>query len=171
MLKNTSRIQTIDRKKLTIAQLLETSHINFNCCPNEVWTQISEEDFPGLGNKFISSCGRIIDTKGYLKQYSRKSKAYYLTIKGAIKIYTLHRVVAWHFVEGYNFEQKRIYVHHKDHNRHYNHATNLEWVTAKEHTESWRKLKEKPKTKTNFMNEALNYALFMKLSSIFKSTN
>ena len=46
------------------------------------------------------------------------------------KHYSIHRLVAWHFVMGYT--QERNYVNHIDCDRTNNHWNNLEWVSLKE---------------------------------------
>ena len=45
------------------------------------------------------------------------------------KRYFVHRIVAYHFCDGYN---ERLVVNHIDGNKQNNHADNLEWVTRSE---------------------------------------
>lgn len=47
---------------------------------------------------------------------------------------SVHRLVAWEFIEGYSEVENRTYVNHKDSFRLNNHADNLEWCTAKENS-------------------------------------
>lgn len=42
---------------------------------------------------------------------------------------SVHRLVAWEFVDGYDEENEMVIVNHKDSCTHHNYATNLEWCT------------------------------------------
>jgi hypothetical protein len=66
-----------------------------------------------------------------LKQYLSKSGYPYVTLKknGKGHNYTVHRLVATHFLNGY-FDKAQ--VNHKDENKENNDISNLEWVTCKE---------------------------------------
>ena len=51
--------------------------------------------------------------------------------KGIGRSILVHRLVAMHYIENNDTENK-LHVHHKDNNRQNCHYTNLEWVTPKE---------------------------------------
>lgn len=54
-----------------------------------------------------------------------------LSDKGASRTFLLHRLVAIHFVEGY---EEGLECDHKDENKLNNAADNLQWITPKENT-------------------------------------
>lgn len=101
------------------------------------------KDIKGYENYYqISNLGRIksliwfngheyIHREKILKPQNNK----YLTVRLAknkkIKQYTIHRLVAIHFIEN---KENKPYVNHIDGNKYNNRANNLEWCTAKENT-------------------------------------
>lgn len=101
------------------------------------------KDIKGYENYYqISNLGRIkssiwfngheyIHREKILKPQNNK----YLTVRLAknkkIKQYTIHRLVAIHFIEN---KENKPYVNHIDGNKHNNRVDNLEWCTAKENT-------------------------------------
>lgn len=101
---------------------------------NEVWVPICgyEEVYKisSFGNiKRVSKYGKNIDTllspymneKGYLKVG--------LSVNGKRKIFKVHRLVAYHFIENKEFLQE---VNHKNSIKTDNNVHNLEWCTRKQ---------------------------------------
>lgn len=68
-----------------------------------------------------------------LKPRMAKDKSHYETVclrkDGKSKTFSIHRLVAIHFIPMVNGKN---YVNHKDENKRNNHFSNLEWTTAKE---------------------------------------
>ena len=95
----------------------------------EVWKDI--QGYEGLYQ--ISSYGRCrrIDRKYILKPHktNRGYDIYQLTVKGKIKNYLIHRLVAQTFIP--NFKNKPQ-VNHIDGNKDNNRVDNLEWCTCSE---------------------------------------
>ena len=79
--------------------------------------------------------GGVRNAKGKtLKPYKNKTGYFYvdIQIKGIRKKFTIHRLVAEHFVSGY---KDGLEVNHKDCDKTNNHYTNLEWVTRAVNTQ------------------------------------
>lgn len=102
------------------------------------------KDIKGYENYYqISNYGRV---KSFIwfngHEYVHKEKILkpqnnkYLTVRLAknkkIKQYTIHRLVAIHFIPNVN---NKLYVNHKDGNKYNNKIDNLEWCSAKENTQ------------------------------------
>lgn len=91
----------------------------------EIWKDI--ENYSGYYQ--ISSYGRIRNVKtgniltGDINNIGYKRVYLYAPVK---KRFFVHRLVAYHFCEGY---QDNLVVNHKDGNKQNNKADNLEWVT------------------------------------------
>jgi len=88
----------------------------------------------------ISNFGKVKDIhiNKIINPYSDKKGYLYSVLIGEtkkVKIVGTHRLVAWEFVNGYNKEQKRTNVNHKDTCTFNNYYENLEWVTTKENNE------------------------------------
>jgi hypothetical protein len=109
---------------------------------NEIWKPI--QDYIGLYE--ISNIGRVKSLKRIkngkgnskievneriLSPYIKEKKyiIIHLCKNGKVKAFTIHRLVAIHFVN--NPENKSI-INHKDCNKHNNSWDNLEWVTSSE---------------------------------------
>lgn len=100
---------------------------------NEIWININGYD----GDYQISNYGQVksfkrgtekilspgINNDGYLKIGLSKN--------GKTKFHNIHRLVAEHFVPGY---QEGMVVNHIDEDKTNNHVSNLEWVTIKQNT-------------------------------------
>lgn len=107
---------------------------DFKPLDGEEWKDI--EGFEGL--YMVSNFGRIRSlktkkNKGGLKSpclNRKRGNRYYIQLVKDKKIYhfSVHRLVAMAFVEGY---QPGLEVNHKDENPQNNHADNLEWCTSK----------------------------------------
>ena len=63
----------------------------------------------------------------YLKPHNRGYLQVELHRNGSRKMFTVHRLVAVSFVDGY---RDGLMINHKDENKTNNRATNLEWVTS-----------------------------------------
>lgn len=91
----------------------------------EIWKDI--ENYSGYYQ--ISSYGRVRNVKigniltGDINNIGYKRVCLYAPVK---KRFFVHRLVAYHFCEGY---QDNLVVNHKDGNKQNNKADNLEWVT------------------------------------------
>lgn len=91
----------------------------------EIWKDI--ENYSGYYQ--ISSYGRVRNVKtgniltGDINNIGYKRVCLYTPVK---KRFFVHRLVAYHFCEGY---QDNLVVNHKDGNKQNNKADNLEWVT------------------------------------------
>lgn len=91
----------------------------------EVWKDI--KDYEGYYQ--ISSYGRVKNIKtgniltGDINNTGYKRVCLYSPIK---KRFFIHRLVAYHFCEGY---QEDLVVNHKDGNKQNDNADNLEWIT------------------------------------------
>ena len=91
----------------------------------EIWKDI--ENYSGYYQ--ISSYGRVRNVKtgniltGDINNIGYKRVYLYAPVK---KRFFVHRLVAYHFCEGY---QDNLVVNHKDGNKQNNKADNLEWVT------------------------------------------
>ena len=95
----------------------------------ERWKDIEEYE----GYYMVSDHGRIKNTKtGHISSLSDINSVGYkrVTLYTPVrKRFFVHRLVAYHFCEGY---QKDYVVNHKDGNKQNNHFSNLEWVTRSE---------------------------------------
>lgn len=95
----------------------------------EVWKDI--EGYEGYYK--ISNFGNVknIKTNYIIKLSDINSVGYYrVTLYKPIKKrFFVHRLVAYHFCDGYS---KNLIVNHKDGNKQNNNANNLEWVTRSE---------------------------------------
>lgn len=92
---------------------------------HEVWKDIS-----GFESVYqISNYGNIRKTSsGQLLKQHANSRGYYLVwlhLEAERYHYSVHRLVAWHFLPPALNEQE---VHHKDTNKHNNFYKNLEWI-------------------------------------------
>jgi hypothetical protein len=89
------------------------------------------EGFNGIYK--ISNYGNVISYSKYNKNgkilLSQKTKQGYLRVHLKRKHYSIHRLVAYCFLE--NPEGNKV-VNHKDGNKQNNHVDNLEWVTQSE---------------------------------------
>lgn len=84
------------------------------------------------GLYFITHSGEVVSTKtGKMSTYTLNSgyQAVKLVKNGVRKSFTIHRLVARHFCEGYAEDKV---VDHIDGNRYNNHYLNLRWVNQKE---------------------------------------
>jgi hypothetical protein len=106
----------------------------------EIW-----KDIKGYEGKYqISNTGKVKSLQYHRGREARILKTRYTTRKGSHQYYyvmlskdnkvkcgKIHRLVAEYFVPNPEPETK-VYVNHKDGNKHNNHYTNLEWVTPLE---------------------------------------
>lgn len=94
---------------------------------NEVWKDII--GYEGLYQ--ISNLGQVKRDGRILKQNldGRGYLGLALSKNGKAKTNRIHKLVAWHFVGGFN---EGLQVNHIDGNKQNNKSTNLEWVTHKE---------------------------------------
>lgn len=87
------------------------------------------------GHYRISDNGDIfsLESNKVLKTMSNKNGYTYihLTKGGKKKSFTIHRLVALHFCEGYGED---LVVDHIDQNRDNNHCSNLRWISRKENS-------------------------------------
>lgn len=95
----------------------------------EVW-----KDVEGFEDKYrVSNMGRVMSkkTRNIMKTHILNSgyESASLYVEGKTSNRTVHRLVAYHFCEGY---REGLHVNHKDGNRLNNVSTNLEWVTFQE---------------------------------------
>lgn len=94
----------------------------------EIWKDI--ENYVGYYQ--VSSYGRVKNIKtgniltGDINNNGYKRVCLYTPVK---KRFFIHRLVAYHFCEGY---QDNLVVNHKDGNKQNNKADNLEWITRSE---------------------------------------
>lgn len=121
----------------------------------EIWKDI--ENYEGYYQ--ISSYGRVknINTGNILtgdkNNIGYKRVTLYSPIK---KRFFIHRLVAYHFCDGYN---KRFVVNHKDGNKQNNNADNLEWVTHSENDSHAFKLKLRQSYPCTFKHRIIVYDL------------
>jgi hypothetical protein len=95
---------------------------------NEIWKEIPLEYTNNKPNYFVSSFGRYKNNKGQIL-YNYKSITGYKRISIKRKVFLLHRLVAFTFIQNpYNKEQ----VNHMDGDKLNNSFSNLEWVTNQE---------------------------------------
>ena len=69
-------------------------------------------------------------TKPYVFKLSKDDVYIRVNLNHGTRV-SVHRLVAIHFVEGYDDD---LVVHHKDGNKHNNYFENLEWTTIKQNT-------------------------------------
>ena len=96
----------------------------------ELWKDIKGYE----GNYQISNLGNVFNKNWNrpVKSQINKGNGYYevhLSKHSKRKHFTIHRLVAIHFVENPNNHE---FVNHKDTNKHNNLYSNLEWVTKSE---------------------------------------
>lgn len=89
----------------------------------------------GYSKYKISSYGRVWSEfiNRYRKPYKNKNGYYYVSLHGdtnEVTRFSIHRLVALHFVENSNPEEYNV-VNHLDENKTNNHASNLEWTDTK----------------------------------------
>ena len=121
----------------------EDSTIVYNIMSQEPAYYMDEKfvyiSYPGVRSfrYAVSNYGTVISlpNKRIMKPFDRKG---YLAIEFAgeesgskIKV-SVHRLVAWHFIEGQDIENGVDIVNHKDSCTYNNHSTNLEWCTISE---------------------------------------
>lgn len=77
----------------------------------------------------ISSCGKVWSThkKGVMKTYLNNRGYECIKLRG--KAYTIHRLVALHYVTGY---EENLTVDHIDNDKTNNHSHNLRWITRED---------------------------------------
>lgn len=107
---------------------------------DEQWADVS---YPGIdGSKYmISNYGNVKNKKsGKILKPFPDGKGNYLYISFASiddkkrrKNVSIHRLVAWHFVEGFTDEKNE--VNHRDNNTFNNYFENLVWATRTENNE------------------------------------
>lgn len=88
-------------------------------------------------NYYVTEEGQVFSQSSYHSSGELKEKKLYKHRRGYIYVRTVcgnrqvHRLVATAFIPNH---QNKSFVNHKDCNKHNNHVSNLEWVTAKENT-------------------------------------
>lgn len=98
---------------------------------NEYWKY-----HPSL-NIQLSNLGRIKYPQGRIGKLSGKR---YLKVYVESKYYNVHRLIAQTFLDNPNTYKQ---VNHKDHNKQNNVVDNLEWCSAKQNAEAYKKFKNK----------------------------
>lgn len=88
---------------------------------------------------FISNCGKVFNKSKRLKTYFTKTG--YECVKLSGKHFTIHRLVAEHFIDN-PFNKPE--VNHIDGNKSNNTVSNLEWVTSSENKQHAKQLGLKP---------------------------
>jgi len=87
-----------------------------------------------LGYK-ISELGDVVNKNGLVLKKQKHITGYYsvsLSVKGVVKTYLIHRLVAKYYHENKN---NKPCVNHKDGNKRNNHYKNIEWVTHAENNQ------------------------------------
>ena len=103
--------------------------------PEEEWKDVEDSD--GLK---VSNMGRLKRKDGSLYVPSKPRQGTpYLRVSFRGKSYKVHRIVAKHFCGPHSPEQDQ--VHHKNGNTYDNSASNLEWLTVKQHNKITNKTK------------------------------
>lgn len=109
----------------------------------EIWKDVKNyKDYykvSNLGNvisltrTYTDTIGRVVTRKGRVQKiYIRRGYPSVWLYKGnKTKSFTVHRLVALHFVNNYNSKK---YINHIDGNKLNNNHLNLEWCTARENT-------------------------------------
>lgn len=102
---------------------------NIESLPNEEWKEL--EHYP---NYLISNLGRVWSKarQKTMKTFEQNSGYLMLSIvrdDGVSKRWLLHRLVAFAFIPS---PENKLYINHKDGNKHNNSVNNLEWVTCSE---------------------------------------
>nr|DAP31406.1 MAG TPA: homing endonuclease [Caudoviricetes sp.] len=121
----------------------------------EIWKDI--ENYEGYYQ--ISSYGRVKNIKtgniliGDKNNIGYKRVTLYSPIK---KRFFIHRLVAYHFCDGYN---EGLVVNHKDGNKQNNNADNLEWITHPENDLHAFKLKLRQPYPCTFKHRIIAYDL------------
>ena len=132
---NSYFISTIDGKRVHIApQYLRALCGNgfenaIEPIENEEWKWIEGYE----GTYKVSNYGRVANFKGLREHFSNGNGYYQINLskEGNVKKYSVHKLVAKAFVDGY---KEGLVVNHKDLNKTNNHHSNLEWITQKENT-------------------------------------
>jgi hypothetical protein len=110
----------------------------------ERWAFISDCDWDCEINSLyhVSDYGRIMYNLSFLYNRYNYINHYkgYTQVSIGNKIFYLHRLVAFYFVENPDSVNCK-YVNHKDLNKKNNHYSNLEWVTAKMNSQHYWNLK------------------------------
>lgn len=101
------------------------------------WKKLEYKDI--LPIYYISDYGDIynMEKNRYVNHLQYKDNGYvYVSLKttSSNKTFSLHVLVAYSFVPGYNPDTGKIVVNHKDSSRSYNYYKNLEWTTYWENT-------------------------------------
>lgn len=95
--------------------------------------------------------GTVIGARGNKLKVDQNSTGYEritLCRDGITKRVFVHKLVAEHFVAGY---QEGLVVNHIDGNHNNNHKDNLEWVSRSENVlDGWRRGRDKSKLHLNF---------------------
>ena len=104
------------------------------------------------GLYWISNLGNVKSKHKILKPVINKDGYYCVSLskKGKLKTYTLHRLIALHFIENPdNLPQ----VNHKDENKLNNNADNLEWCTKAYNNSYGTKAKRQSETRKKLFRE------------------
>jgi len=99
---------------------------------NEIWKQVIIENININNNEkqyFVSNLGRFKNSSGIIMDNYKVNENGYIRVFIYNKTYTLHRLIAFAFLE--NLENKEQ-VNHIDGNKLNNCLSNLEWVTNEE---------------------------------------
>jgi hypothetical protein len=96
---------------------------------NEEWKNvvIDEQIF---SNYFVSTLGRFKNHKGIIMENYKPHHTGYIFVRVDKKKYSLHRIVAYTFIENLDPEKYNV-VNHIDGNKTNNSASNLEWTDIK----------------------------------------
>ncbi|QHJ80968.1 MAG: hypothetical protein [Caudoviricetes sp.] len=99
----------------------------------------------------ITEEGIVIGARGSALKPDKNSTGYLrvsLSKGGVVSRQFVHRLVAIHFVDGY--EEDKV-VNHKDGNNQNNHKNNLEWVTPSENViDGWKRGRDSSHLHLNF---------------------
>ena len=133
---------------------------------NEMWREvvIKDIDITIYGNKkyYVSNLGRFKDSQGSIRHNYKVGEYGYIRVFVYNKVYRLHRLIAYAFLENPDNKQQ---VNHIDGDKLNNRLDNLEWVTNKENQIH----KVKTGLGNNFTRTIIQYDLEGNLINEFKS--
>jgi hypothetical protein len=105
-----------------------------NLYDDEIWKVINPDFINGSQNYQVSNYGRIKTSRNRISEGHKPDGNGYIYIRIQDKMYGIHRLVAYIFIEN-DDQDNKIIVHHKDDNPSNNHMSNLEWTTSSQNTQ------------------------------------